>query len=352
MQWRHVLVCVPWLVTTGCIEPKDDEDSTFGVMDSEGPATTTAASGDDDDDGPGGTSVGETGAGETNGGGESTGDGTECGAAARCMTPAPDGWMGPIAVHRGPLEGTPPACADGFPSGGLTLYEGFHDPGPASCGCECGINLVNYCTKYLFDWEAGCGSQVGQINFTGSDCDELTSSGGTSFYMFGQGQPVCQPTKIIEAPDVPWDNLVSSCAGAAMGDACADGVCTPEPPEGYEAGLCIFAQGDMECPAGDFSEKLMLHSGTDDMRNCGPCTCGTGSPTCTGTLDVFSSADCSGAPLASLDASSFTCVDGTGDAQSAVVTFDADPTCPVEMVPEPVGDIAPSGEFTYCCEAA
>ena len=339
-------MCSPWILSAGCIEPKDAGDSSFGVMESEGPATTTVSSDDDDD----ATDTGGSDEGQTSVSGESTGDGTECGAAARCMAAVPDGWMGPIAVHRGPVEGTVPACAEGYPSGGLTLYEGYHDPGPAVCDCECAINLANFCTKYIYDYEAGCGLQVGQLNFNSSECDEFESSGATNFYMFAQGQPVCQPQKIVEAPEVPWDNLVSSCSGAAIDTECSTGMCVPDPPEGYEAGLCIFVQGDMECPAGDFSEKFTLNSGTDDTRNCGPCTCGTGSATCTGTLDVFASADCSDEPLVSLDATSFSCVDGSAGAQSAMITYDADPTCPVDVMPEPVGEVAPAGEFTYCCE--
>ncbi len=340
------------ILLAGCPVDEDDKDDSFGFVDSEGMGTVTpnpTNGAAESSGGPGGSET--SGASNvTATGGESTGDAGECGAAAHCASPAPDGWMGPIAVHRGSPDGSEAVpCGEGFPSAGPTLLEGFNAPGPTVCDCECTINLANLCNVFVYDYGAMCTGFLEQLTLD-DECSDLSVTGGTAFFLSQQGQPFCQPQKTDTKPDVVWDSMVSSCSGAVIGDECSTGVCTPNAPEGYEASLCIFTQGVAECPAGDFSQQYVLNNGTDDTRNCSNCICGTGTASCQGTLDVFASNDCTGAPQASLS-SNFQCNEGSVGAASMMVNLDADPTCPVETMPEPVGEVVPAGEFTYCCEA-
>ena len=326
---------------------KNDEDESFGVMETGDPTGTVDPTASPES--TGGTDGGEgdpTLPAETSAG-ESTGDAGGCGAASRCMTKVPDDWMGPIAIHRGDMEGTSvPACADGFPSAGLTMLEGFNDPGPAICDCECGVNFAALCNTMVYS----C-SFTEQVQL-GNDCEEFALADGAYFQLYQSGQVNCQAEKITTIPEVEWDAMVSSCAGALQGEeeCVGGGVCTPNAPAGMEEQLCIFSQGDHACPAGDFSEKVTVHSGTDDTRTCGVCWCGMGTATCSGTLDVFSSEDCSGTAMANV-APNTGCDAAAAGSNSMLVSFTGTQDCPVMELPTPSGDVAAAGEFTYCCEA-
>jgi hypothetical protein len=137
-----------------------------------------------------------------------------------------------------------------------------------------------------------------------------------------------------------------------MGGSCdgGDGVCIPRAPGGYDERLCIFAQGDNECPAGAFSEKSLLFSAVQDDRGCTECECGSPPPiSCTGVFDVYDGNDCTGTVVGTAPASG--CSGPIVGGGSIHVNLDADTTCPVTAPSEPMGGAEPSGLFTYCCEA-
>jgi hypothetical protein len=80
----------------------------------------------------------------------------ECPAEHQCVTAVPDDWFGPIAVHMGEEDETPPECPESFPNTGPTMLSGYTDPGPAVCECECLLDVASSCYSYAYDMDASC----------------------------------------------------------------------------------------------------------------------------------------------------------------------------------------------------
>ena len=142
-----------------------------------------------------------------------------------------------------------------------------------------------------------------------------------------------------------------SCRGAELGETC-DGEgrqCAGAVPEGFDAELCIFNEGEHDCTAGDYSERSVFFAGVDDTRNCSQCECSqTPTATCTNDYSLHAEADCSGATIGD-PVPGFTCMDVTGGA-AIQVNFTGDPGCPLAVPPMPIGEVAPTGAVTYCCQ--
>ena len=277
-----------------------------------------------------------------------TGD-PECGVGATCGVPAPDGWYGPTTWARAAGNGALPDCPEGYPELGPTVLEGYNDPGPAVCGCTCEVDVTSICTSYTYDYgDAACSLYQNFLQFS-DECHDFTVTAGTYFYMYQQGQPFCQAVKTEELPEVQWDAQVRACKLEDLPPTCGDadeGVCTPTPIEGFEPGLCIYAQGDLECPAGPYATKHAYYSGVEDTRDCSNCTCGMGSATCSGSMHVYDAVACGGNQVADVP-SSGTCTPASG--VSVGLNFTGESSCPVMMPPEPMGTVAAMGDFTFCC---
>jgi hypothetical protein len=153
-----------------------------------------------------------------------------------------------------------------------------------------------------------------------------------------------RPVETI-APPI-WDAQVVTCREPELGPECGEGVCTPLAPAGFESGVCIYREGQHECPAGDYSVIHRHHSGVEDDRDCSYCACGAGTGVCDGSLQVYGSNDCTGAAQA---AAPNVCTQGIVGGHSVGVAFTGDGSCPITMPPMPTGTIAPTGEFTFCC---
>ena len=85
------------------------------------------------------------------------------------------------------------------------------------------------------------------------------------FNALGGGQPSCDAAQVSVFPDVGWGQAVSSCGpleenegGGEPCDAVADGVCWPPIPQGFDAQLCVWATGDLQCPAGSPYQSRQL----------------------------------------------------------------------------------------------
>jgi hypothetical protein len=181
------------------------------------------------------------------------------------------------------------------------------------------------------------------------ECHDFNVTAGTYFYMYQAGVPYCQAMKSEELPEVQWDASIKSCNLPDVPQTCGaddEGVCTPTPAEGFEAGLCIYAQGDLECPAGPYATKHAYYSGAEDTRDCTNCTCGMGMATCAGSMHVYDALDCGGNQVADVP-STGQCTPAVG--VSVGLNFTGDSSCPVATPSEPMGTVAATGEFTFCC---
>jgi len=333
-------------MATACAVSKDEDPFMFGdeVTGDDGTAGTTmnVTSADDDSASMTGQSTDPTDTASD------TGAVGLCGPGAQCVTAPPEGWFGPVAIHLGEVGGTPPDCAAGYPEKGLSLLAGYADPEPASCDCECVLQNANSCTAYAYDMDASCAQYQTYIPINMA-CQPAAIDGGAYFYTYAMGQPFCQGMVTENIPEPQWEAQLTTCKADGVGGECGDdSICTPIVPEGFEDTLCIYMEGEQDCPAGDFTEQFVHHSGVVDDRDCTYCGCGPAPATnCTGTLNVFSSADCSGDPIA--NCSTNACTSGITGGQSVSVDYGESVGCPVMTPPAVEGSIAPTGAFTYCC---
>lgn len=270
----------------------------------------------------------------------------ECGLGASCGEAAPVGWFGPTARARVLGDAAMPDCPAEFPDAGPTVLEGYHDPGPAICDCTCEVQEAQACLSYAYSYADATCSAFSNFQQFSADCHDFAIAGGAYFSIYQQGQPFCQQMKTTELPEVPWDASIRSCKLPDDPLPCGDdGVCMPDAPAGFEAGACIYAEGDLPCPAGPYATKHGYYSGVEDARSCSNCTCGQGTTTCTATMQVFDGANCGGNQVA--DAPANVCTPATG--ASVGLNFTGESSCPVATAPEPMGTVAPMGEFTFCC---
>jgi hypothetical protein len=112
--------------------------------------------------------------------------------------------------------------------------------------------------------------------------------------------------------------------------------------------LCIYHDGDADCPSSGYTDKFVLYSDVDDSRGCSGCTCGgaTGG-TCNQTVDLYSNTNCSGTPSGSLPQSA-SCLDVFNVQR---VQYVPTVTNPGSCAPQrsPTGECAPSEPTTICC---
>jgi hypothetical protein len=199
---------------------------------------------------------------------------------------------------------------------------------------------------YLYD--NACSQFQNFLQFT-MDCHPFVVNGGAYFSSYAQGNAFCQGMVTEDLPEPIWAEQVTTCKAEDLGGSCGgdSGVCMPLAPEGFEDSLCIYMEGENDCPAGDFSEQFIQYSGVDDTRNCSSCQCGMAAASCMGTMEVFSSNDCTGEPIA--EAGINACAMNVSGGNSVGIDYGGEGVCPVMSPPEAVGTIATTGAFTYCC---
>ena len=293
-----------------------------------------------------GTSTG--GVGSEDGSEESGG-----GACPVCAEPAPDGWQGPVVRTLSP-DGAPVECGGAYPTADLAFFDDFIEPEPTECSCECrsDVSKVCYTGAWRHDASPSCDSYTEFVPLT-NDCIAFNStSGSMAFRSLGSGVPDCQPVLQSTVPEFGWGALITSCKpGQEPGPACdavPGGVCWPAVPDGFEAGLCIWSQGEVACPDGSsYADRRLVYNGVaQDSRTCSVCSCGDlEAYDCAGAAEAFASEDCSGAAQ-TLAADACTPVDGVA---SARLDLDLPLTCEQFTDSQPVGSIQIDGIFTYCC---
>lgn len=325
-------------ITTTTAEESGDGSSTSLTT------TTTSTTSDEESSSSGAPSESSSGGEVTTTTNGDTGD-PECGPGIGCGVPAPDGWFGPMIFARTDGTGEPPACPEGYTDGPVVL-EGFIDPGPAVCGCECTLSGSS-CFGYMYNHSsASCNSYLNYTNVA-ETCTNLNIGPYATFYAYQQMAPTCTSEKTEEFPPALWESTIHSCKLADGAQSCnGDGVCQPNPPGDFEATSCIYQQGDVGCPAGIYNTKHLYSSGVDDTRDCGDCSCGVPASNCTGNMMVFTGQDCAGEPTA-LVPSSNACTTASGGSMAA--DYGTSDDCPVAGNPQPEGEVSPVGAFTFCC---
>lgn len=230
----------------------------------------------------------------------------------RCVSAVPSGWEGPIARKEKAANGLVPAC-DGefrFPVNSRPYHaQPVFDP--ATCtNCACiqpggvvcsGLSALTYykdtkCTP----------AQLLTTIATVQNGDRCTPVSGTSGALSVK-LPVstadatngsCSPRGgYVGKTAYSWKQQERLCRSRSADQlSCADSSqrCVPKVGTGFASGVCVYKAGDHSCPAGDYSNKVVLYMDAADDRACTACTCGTLSGTfkCGGLFTQFSNDSC------------------------------------------------------------
>ncbi len=280
-----------------------------------------------------------------------------CDAPNRCVDPAPAGWSGPGASFLGDIDAATPPCASPYPLPALETEGGLDVPA-ASCDCDCTPPGDAYCdggtvtynqnsatcdlpaTSYaISDGCADFGAEYFSIRYFEFDA--------TGVQVFGSN---CTAVSNFDIPAPSHQIAVVTCDGGdTVGSCDGDALCMPVPADPFQDRLCIWQDGDLECPADTvYTVKELYFDGVSDDRECSPCSCGALAGTCT-NASVTLRADnaCVGASGNAIAAGG--CGNGgTVAPNSASLTATPNPSC-TPGGGNLGGDVVEQGPHTLCC---
>jgi hypothetical protein len=270
----------------------------------------------------------------------------DCEPVVVCVPAAPSPWSPPGVLHEG--ESAAP-CEGAF---GSEAYVGHDEPSgePAECesSCECTNPVSSGCsTPYVCQKSGSCGGTCNAGGVSGTGC--LTSPGASTHIVVtswdsGSCTPSEAPTPTL-AP-ATWGAEARLCTSSAAAGGCEEAeVCVPRVAE--ETPLCVFHEGDEECPEGFDDRRVVYFGDFADGRACSDCECGYASDGCEVTATAFSEAGCTGTETELLiDACN------TGNAASFFVEEGppSNPRCNA-YGGDPTGDVEAAEPTTVCCRA-
>lgn len=224
--------------------------------------------------------------------------------AATCAPAAPAGWSGPASLTAG-ADDAPRGCPETLTpvAGG----SGALSAPPATCAaCSCGAPSGGVCgvgSTILYASNNVCSGEIETVvePLTPNDCHTFSIS-DPSTQAFGEVVPVDTPGS---CPPAGGGETVSPATFAepallctdSAGVGCGDQVCVPAADEPLTQ-ICVFADGDVACPAGPYSVKTVVFTGIDDTRGCTPCACSSATAeSCGGTTNLFTNSNCNGTPV-------------------------------------------------------
>jgi hypothetical protein len=272
-----------------------------------------------------------------------------------CVSPVPSGWDYVAFDPTGR-----PSCPGGLAAAAFDV-----DPtdltSPAQCGCACNVSSSPSCNS-------------GMITATPGNDNTCTGAGATGMFPANDGQcnvtghtvaafvnvsgpPPVGGTCTPQASDVnPSTGATQgeTCGGETMfGAGCSGGQVCALAPSGFQG--CIHHGGQLACIAGSGYTQPNAVGTLNDTRGCGSCTCsGTPMTTCAaGSWTFYDNANCSGGGGLTITANG-QCDQNSGNPthtfQSNAFTASPNPaTCAQPTPPQPTGSVQLQMEDTVCC---
>ncbi|MCR9166513.1 MAG: hypothetical protein ACE37F_24205 [Nannocystaceae bacterium] len=293
--------------STGANTTTGSGPTTFATFSTTAPPATSGSTGDLTDGSSESTAAGDTDTDtDSDADASSTGSGL-CPATHVCLDEAPKGWSGPVAVHQGPFDpeqpgAEPPGCGEAYPDLAASGFEGLVAE-PASCSCSCadpnGTACDNSTTLRYWADDATCGESIPQaLTVFAATCNVLpTEFPGDGHYSADPLPAVggaCAPSGEQSVEPTTWSAATSACDGAAIIEdaGCAEGRACAPLPDSPEAALCIWQEGEHECPEA-FGSTRTIFGGVDDGRDCETCSCGAPAGLCDdATISLWNGVTC------------------------------------------------------------
>lgn len=273
--------------------------------------------------------------------------------AARCVPVPPAAWVGPVALYAG--VGAPPACGGDYGDESLTA-NGDLSAAPAACStCSCEAGSCASLMTFAAGSEAACAdaacAQSVNTSCTLLDNACLDAPSLQLSVRVGAGHVDCVPSAQTPTfPDAAWATAIRACAPAdplPSLDCGGGAVCAPEAPApAFQSTLCIHRDGDLACPAGDYTDRRVYFRDFEDDRSCSECACESG---CGYEFSVYSAGDTTCAsPQLTLSGNRCETVAPSGGQLRVGVTLSGDGNCDASGG-EPAGAVTPSDAVTVCC---
>jgi len=285
-----------------------------------------------------------------------------CGGGNLCVADAPPGWSGPVVWAETMFVDEEPSCPADYPEPAFTAFNDLQAP-PAECECECGAATGNIsCGPVSLEYHATDSSCFGSANddfsiSAGGACQSGPNITTTGRYWAVDDPGVtggsCAPNSISNVPTATWASRSTVCGGVtASSGACDPGqACIPAPADGFESRLCVWQPGELECPAGDFTDRFVRHEeDIDDTRNCATCTCSSPAGECSGSVRLWPTNDCSGgfgSGTVSIGGSCTQSVDAVRAADASTLSV-SNVSCQ-PSVGTAIGEAEPADPYTLCC---
>lgn len=337
--------------------PTTDPSTSAGPTSMTGTSTTEATTVDPD------TTVGPD-TDDSSGDTETTGP-AACGSGNVCAPEAPAGWAGPVVWAETATADPQPACPESYAALAFNAFDDLQAP-PAECTCECDEPTGTACgslTLELHGTDSSCiGAPDDTFTILGGACNNLPNEPSGQYWEVadpGLSSGSCTPMDSTAVPPAGWSQTSTVCGGAAIEDGeCAGAeTCVATPPEGFESRLCVWQEGDLECPAGSYEDRFVRHADFDDGRNCTTCTCDDATGSCSGAVLLWPGSNCTqgGQPGAAgsidldggceraLTSSSYPVT----AAEAGTITVGDASCAPSGGVP--TGEAEPDEPFTLCC---
>lgn len=188
---------------------------------------------------------------------DDSGPSTMCGAGQACFG-IPEGWSGPVNLT---APGEP--CASVVAEGALGYDGGWE------CECSCDASVEDSCEGASVQLELfednNCEGPVALAVELTSSCQSFGDGELYSILVTVGGDAPCTSNPVLDpSPVEPVDPRLL--CDAFEGSTCDGGVCTSN-----AVGLCIHAEGELECPDG--FERTLLYADYEDARDCSGCEC-------------------------------------------------------------------------------
>lgn len=280
----------------------------------------------------------------------------KCSPYFACVPAVPAGWQGPVALWEG--EGDAPSCnrAGYYPTGQGSLPTRLLEPAEASVCPECTCTPIS---------DAGC-NQASVAYYASDDCGgaAVTVAASDTCEPISVAAPAlsarlsapvaagaCEPVETGPSTSPPVKLAAArSCGEPSLeGLGCSEeALCLARPLMPFLASVCVFSDGDLDCPGAFPDRRETFYRVNSDGRTCRPCRCGV--PSCVG--DATESADdssCSDPTRLSPGTCTSVAAD---DNETRSVHYDA--AAPATCQPGltgPVGEYALQDPITFCCRA-
>jgi hypothetical protein len=147
--------------------------------------------------------------------------------------------------------------------------------------------------------------------------------------------------------------ILQACETTVEPESCdAQTICVPRTRTPFSDGVCIWAEGEVECPAGtDFVQRDVRYSGTVDTRACSDCSCGMASGEACADATLILSRTAAASVNVPADG---TCdlVGLDGSPGWTAITYDPGEPSGGSCRPgggQSEGEVAPETQITFCC---